>query len=72
MGLDIQRAREVHFAQMQKVLEEGLTNINLAKTPAEAEEARLRAQSRLEELNRQFEEAFPEEDLQEMAGSPLV
>ncbi len=62
MGFDINRAREVHFARMQKVLEEGLTNINLAKTPAEAEEARVRAQGRLEELNRMFEEAFPEED----------
>ena len=62
MGFDINRAREVHFARMQKVLEEGLTNINLAKSPAEAEEARLRAQSRLEELNRMFEEAFPDEE----------
>jgi hypothetical protein len=59
MGFDINRAREVHFAKMQKVLEEGLTNINLARTPAEADEARLRAQARLEELNRRFEEAFP-------------
>jgi len=62
MGFDINRAREVHFARMQKVLEEGLTNINLARTPAEADAARLRAQARLEELNRMFEEAFPQED----------
>jgi cytochrome c556 len=61
MGFDINRAREVHFARMQKVLEEGLTNINMARTPAEADEARQRAQSRLEELNRMFEEAFPKE-----------
>jgi hypothetical protein len=63
MGFDINKAREVHFARMQKVLEEGLTNINLARTPAEADEARLRAQARLEELNRMFEEAFPKEEL---------
>ena len=44
MGFDINRAREVHFARMQKVLEEGLTNINMARTPAEADEARQRAQ----------------------------
>lgn len=61
MGLDINRAREVHFARMQKVLEEGLTNINLARSPEEADAARLRAQSRLEELNQMFEEAFPQD-----------
>lgn len=59
--MDINRAREVHFARMQKVLEEGLNNINLARSPEEADAARHRAQSRLEELNRMFEEAFPEE-----------
>ena len=63
MGFDINRAREVHFAKMQKVLEEGLTNINLARTPAEADAARLRAQARLEDLNQRFEEAFPKEDI---------
>lgn len=61
MGFDISRAREVHFSRMQKVLEESLTNINLARTPAEADEARFRAQARLEELNRRFEEAFPKD-----------
>ncbi len=62
MGFDINRAREVHFARMQKVLEEGLNNINMARSPEEADSARLRAQSRMEELNMMFEEAFPEED----------
>lgn len=65
MGLDINRAREVHFSRMQKVLEEGLTNINLARTPEEADAARLRAQSRLEELNQMFEDAFPQEDIEQ-------
>ena len=60
--MDINRAREVHFARMQKVLEEGLNNINLARTPEEADAARISAQARLEELNQMFEEAFPEED----------
>jgi hypothetical protein len=46
---------------MQKVLEEGLNNINLARSPQEADAARIRAQERLEELNRLFEDAFPEE-----------
>ena len=59
--MDINRAREVHFTRMQKVLEEGLNNINLARSPQEADAARVRAQDRLEELNRIFEEAFPEE-----------
>ena len=63
MGFDINRAREDHFARMQKVLEEGLTNINLARTPAEADEARHRAQARLQELNQLFEESFPEEEI---------
>ena len=61
MGIDINRAREVHFTRMQKALEEGLREINNAKTPAEAEEARLRAQQRLEKLNRMFEDAFGEQ-----------
>lgn len=61
MGFDINRAREVHFTRMQKALEEGLTNINLARTPEEADEARKRAQRKIEELNQRFEEAFPEE-----------
>ena len=62
MGIDINRAREVHFSRMQKVLEEGLNNINVARSPEEADSARLNAQSRLEELNRIFEEAFGEEE----------
>ena len=64
MGFDIDRAREVHFARMQKVLEEGLNNINLARTPEEADAARLWAQTRMEELNHMFEDSFPEEDAQ--------
>jgi len=61
MGFDINRAREVHFTRMQQALEEGLTNITLARTPEEAEGARLRAKAKIEELNKRFEEAFPEE-----------
>jgi len=64
MGIDINRAREVHFTRMQKALEEGLKDINLAKTPSEADEARLRAQARIEKLNRMFEEAFPAEEVE--------
>ncbi len=63
MGFDINRAREVHFTRMQKALEEGLKDINLAQNPDEADKARLRAQSRIEELNRMFEEAFPKEEV---------
>ncbi len=40
---------------------EGLTNINLARTPEEADAARQRAKAKIEELNKRFEEAFPEE-----------
>lgn len=71
MGFDINRAREVHFSRMQKVLEEGLTNINLARTPAEADAARQRAQARLEELNRMFEEAFPKEEADQEIEQPV-
>lgn len=71
MGFDINRAREVHFTRMQKVLEEGLTNINLARTPAEADAARQRAQARLEELNRMFEEAFPKEGADQETELPV-
>ena len=60
MGIDINRAREVHFSRMQKALEDGLNDINMACTPEEADTARLRAQKRLEELNRMFEDAFSE------------
>lgn len=63
MGIDINRAREVHFTRMQKALEEGLKDINLAKTPSEADEARLRAQARIEKLNQMFEDAFPAEEV---------
>ncbi len=62
MGFDMTRAREVHFTRMQKALEDGLTNINLAKTPDEADAARQRAQARIEELNKMFEDAFPKEE----------
>lgn len=61
MGFDINRAREVHFSRMQKALEQGLNDINQARTPDEADAARQRAQARIEELNRMFEEAFPTE-----------
>ena len=59
MGFDVDRAREVHFTRMQKALEEGLKTIEAAKTPDEADAARLRAQARMEELNRMWEDAFP-------------
>lgn len=72
MGFDINRAREVHFARMQKVLEEGLTNINMATNPADADAARIRAQQRLEELNQMFEDAFPqEENTHELEEQPV-
>jgi hypothetical protein len=64
MGIDINRAREVHFTRMQKALEEGLKDINLAKTPKEADEARQRAQARIEKLNQMFEDAFPAEEVE--------
>jgi hypothetical protein len=64
MGFDINRAREVHFSRMQKALEQGLKDINMARTPAEADEARQRAQSRIEELNQMFEDAFPPEEVE--------
>ncbi len=59
MGFDVDRAREVHFTRMQKALEEGLKAIEAAKTPDEADAARLRAQARMEELNRMWDDAFP-------------
>ncbi|MBU8871685.1 MAG: hypothetical protein KOO60_12535 [Gemmatimonadales bacterium] len=61
MGLDIKKAREVHFTRIQKTLEDGLKAINGADTMEEADSARLRTQVRLHELNQIFEEAFPEE-----------
>ena len=63
MGFDINRAREVHFSRMQKALEQGLKDINMAHSPAEADEARKRAQARIEELNQMFEDAFPTENV---------
>jgi|GEM_PF-2449009 len=62
MGFDQNRAREVHFDRMQRALEEGLKDINGAKTPEEADAARQRAQARLEKLNQMFEDAFHDRD----------
>ncbi len=59
MGFNVDRAREVHFTRMQKALEEGLKAIGAATTPDEADAARLRAQARMEELNRMWDDAFP-------------
>jgi len=50
--------RAEHFDRLQAALEEGLRAINAARTPAEAEQARLRARRRLEELSQDFETAF--------------
>ena len=61
MALDRKRAREVHFERMQKTLEDGLKAINGASNMAEADSARLRTQIRLQELNKIFDDAFPEE-----------
>lgn len=61
MTTDRKRAREIHFERMQKTLEDGLKAINNARNMKEADNARLRTQLRLEELNRIFSEAFPEE-----------
>ena len=58
MGFDVDRAREFHFTRMQKALEDGLKAIEAAKTPAEADAARLRAQARMAELNRMWKDAF--------------
>jgi len=62
MGFNVNRAREVHFTRMQKALEEGLKAIEAARTPDEADAARLRAQARMEELNRMWEDAFPKQE----------
>jgi len=59
MGFDEDRVREFHFTRMQKALEEGLKAIEAAKTPDEADAARLCAQARMEDLNRMWEDAFP-------------
>ncbi len=62
MGFNINRAREVHFNRLQKALEEGLKGIEAAASPKEADAARLRAQARMEELNRMWDEAFPKDE----------
>lgn len=54
--LDTDRAE--HFDRLQAALEEGLKAINAARSPEEAEQARLRARRRLEELNLEYESAF--------------
>ncbi len=58
MGFDSDPAREVHFTRMQRALEEGLKAIEAAKTPDEADAARLHTQARMDELNRRWEDAF--------------
>ncbi|MBD3220940.1 hypothetical protein GF314_06820 [bacterium] len=50
--------RANHFDRLQRALEEGLQAINAARSPEEAERARMRARRRLEELNRDFESTF--------------
>jgi len=50
--------RAEHFDRLQTALEQGLRDINDARSPEEAEQARLRARRRLEELNQDFETAF--------------
>jgi len=62
MGFNINRAREVHFNRLQKALEEGLRGIEAASSPVEADAARLRAQARMEELNRMWDDAFPKDE----------
>ncbi|HOX27044.1 MAG TPA: hypothetical protein PLL30_15095 [Candidatus Krumholzibacteria bacterium] len=47
--------RAEHFDRLQLALEEGLRSINAARSPEEAEQARLRARRRLDELNQEFE-----------------
>ena len=63
MSFDVNRARTDHFTRMQKALEEGLKAIGAAQTSDEADEARLRAQARMEELNRMWTESFPQEQV---------
>ncbi|MDD5718400.1 MAG: hypothetical protein PHQ53_01775 [Candidatus Krumholzibacteria bacterium] len=54
------RNRAQHFDRLQQALEDGLRAINAARSPEEAEQARLHARRRLEELNLEFEVAFAE------------
>jgi hypothetical protein len=56
---ELARDRAEHFDRLQQALEEGLRAINAARSPEEAEQARHRARRRLEELNTEFETAFP-------------
>lgn len=60
MGSTPERAREAHFARLQKTLEEGLQAIATARTPAEADAARQSARSRLDELSRSWQESNPQ------------
>lgn len=53
---DGNQLRVDHFRELQRVLEEGLQEINSAATEKEAEAARLRARARLQELNQQYQE----------------
>ncbi len=59
--MDANEARDQHFQRLQRTLEEGLKAIEAARTPAEAEVARLQAKARMEDLQRRWEEAFPPE-----------
>ena len=60
MAFAMSNAREDHFSRMQKALEEGLKAIGAAQTTDEADAARLRAQARMEELNRMWADTFCE------------
>ena len=53
---DHNQLRVDHFQQLQQVLEEGLQEISSAPTEQEAEDARLRARARLQELNREYQD----------------
>lgn len=50
--------RASHFDRLQRALEEGLQAINAARSPEEAEQARLRARRRLDELTHDLESTF--------------
>jgi len=67
--MDLKNARALHFARMQKALEEGLRAIETARTRAEADSARRRTQCRMEELNRMWNEAFGKEARDQDAGT---
>jgi hypothetical protein len=57
-NLNSNRDRATHFDRLQHALEDGLRAINAARSPEEAEQARIHARRRLEELNDEFETAF--------------